>query len=125
MKTKKSAKAILVIEDNESLSKIIRLKLEEGGYNVFLCGNGEEGLKILKKRLPDLIWLDIYLPGMNGLEFLKKIRENEKTKNLKVAVVSVSGSNRKIEAAKKLSVVDYFVKSNYKIDELIDEIDKI
>lgn len=125
MKAKKSAQRILVIEDNESLSKIIRLKLEEAGYNVLLAGDGEDGLKILKKCLPDLIWLDIYLPVMNGLEFLKKIRQNERTKKLKVVIVSVSGSNKKIETAKKLSVVDYFIKSNYKINELVDEVNKI
>ncbi|MBI4992263.1 MAG: response regulator [Candidatus Harrisonbacteria bacterium] len=124
-KIKKSPKHILVIEDNESLSKIIRLKLEKIGYHVDLCESAEEGLEILKKCEPSLIWLDIYLPGMSGLQFLEKIRKNKKTKNIKVAVVSVSGSNKKIEFAQKFSILDYFVKSNYKIDELIEEISKI
>lgn len=118
-------KTILVVEDNDSLSKLIRMKLEESGYKAVVAANGEEALKIVKKAAPDLIWLDIYLPGMNGLEFLKKLRSEPKTKGIKVAVVSVSGSNKKIEVAEKLSIEGYFVKSNYKLDELIDQVNEI
>src|SRR3989344_5806293 len=81
--------------------------------------------KYLDKKLPDLVWLDLYLPGMDGFEFLEKIRGNPKTKDLKVVVVSVSGSGRKIELAEKYGVVDYFVKSNYRIDELVSLVTKI
>ena len=122
---KNNKKKILVIEDNGSLSKIIRLKLEGAGYKVLLALNGEEGLDALKKFKPDLVWLDIYLPGMNGLEFLKKVRQSQETGNQKVIIVSVSGNNKKIELAEKLSVTDYYVKSNYKIEELIEQVNGI
>ncbi len=119
------SKNILVVEDDKSLSRIIVLKLKNAGYNVFLAENAENAFGILEKNIPDLIWLDVYLPGMDGFEFLKHVRENQKTRNIKVVVVSVSGSNRKAEAAEKLGVSDYFVKSNYRIEELIDLVTKI
>jgi len=120
-----TSKTILVVEDNDSLSKLIKIKLEDNGYRVLAVTNAEDAFKILKKTAPDLIWLDVYLPGMNGLEFLKKLRSDAKTKHIKVAVVSVSGSNKKIEIAEKLSIEGYFVKSNYKLDELIEQVRKI
>jgi len=118
----KEMKIILLIEDDKSLNKIITMKLENAGYCVVSRETVEESLLYLDKELPDLVWLDLYLPGIDGFEFLEKIRGNPRTKDLKVAVVSVSGSSRKIELAKKYGVVDYFVKSNYKIDELVDKV---
>jgi len=124
-KNKNSSKTILLVEDDKSLNKIIRLKLENFGYNVLLAEDAEEALKILDAHLPDLIWLDIYLPGISGLELLKKIRQNRKTKDLKIAIVSVSGNNLKMEIAEKFSVKDFFIKSNYNLDELIKDIGNI
>ena len=121
----KEMKTILLVEDDKSLNKIITMKLENAGYCVVSRETAEESLLYLDKELPDLVWLDIYLPGMDGFEFLEKIRGNPKTKDLRVVVVSVSGSNRKIELAEKYGVVDYFVKSNYRIDELISSVTKI
>jgi CheY-like chemotaxis protein len=123
--SRNSGKTILVVEDNDSLSKLIQLKLEESGYQVLSAMNGEDALKMVKRSVPDLVWLDIYLPGMNGLELLKRLRGDAKTKDVKVAIVSVSGSNKKVEVAEGLSIEGFFVKSNYKLDELIEQVDKI
>ncbi len=119
------AKRILVVEDDKSLSRIIVMKLKSAGYDVLLAQNAEMAFEFLEKSIPDLIWLDIYLPGMDGFEFLSHLRANPKTNDIKVIIVSVSGSNKKVEMAEKLGVSDYFVKSNYRIEELIDLISKI
>ena len=92
----KEMKTILLIEDDKSLNKIITMKLENASYCVVSRETAEESLLYLDKKLPDLVWLDLYLPGMDGFEFLEKVRGNPKTKDLKVVVVSVSGSGRKI-----------------------------
>ena len=120
-----SQKTVLVVEDDKSLSRIIILKLKDAGYNVVSTGDAEGAFEVLQKLKPDLIWLDIYLPGMNGFEFLKRLRENPGTKNIKVVIVSVSGSNKKVELAEKFNVTDYFVKSNYRIDELVGLVTKV
>ncbi len=118
-------KTVLVVEDDKSLSRIINLKLKDAGYNVVSTGDAEKAFEVLEKMKPDLIWLDIYLPGMNGFEFLKHLRENPETKDVKVVIVSVSGSNKKVELAEKFNVTDYFVKSNYRIDELVGLVTKV
>ncbi|MDE2001162.1 MAG: response regulator [Patescibacteria group bacterium] len=114
-----SPKTILVIEDDKSLSRIILLKLKAAGYRVLFAENAEDAFGLLAEEIPDLIWLDVYLPGMNGFEFLEHLRKNPRTKDIRVAVVSVSGSNKKVELAEKFGVTDYFVKSNYRIEELV------
>lgn len=115
----KNQKSILVVEDDQSLSRIIDMRLNNCGFRVLLAGDAEKAIEILQDQKPDLIWLDIYLPGMNGFEFLEKIRNNPETKSAKVVIVSVSCSNKKLELAKKFDISDYFVKSNYGIDELV------
>ena len=119
---KKKKIKILLIEDEPSLNKIIKLKLEETGCLVDSVFTAEEGLEVLKNYPPDLIWLDVYLPGMSGLEFLKKIRKDPLTANQKVIIVSVSGSNKKIELAEELRAIDYLIKSNYTIDDLVSKV---
>ena len=119
------SKNILVVEDDKSLSRIIVMKLKSAGYDVLLAENAEKGFEFLEKSIPDMIWLDVYLPGMDGFEFLTNLRSNDATKDIKVVSVSVSGSNRKAELAEKLGVSDYFVKSNYRIEELIELVTKI
>ncbi len=115
-------KTILVVEDNPSLNKLIVLELKEAGCNVILAENAEKALEFLRMRKPDLIWLDIYLPSMDGFQFLKYLREDPETKDMKVVVVSVSGSNSKMDLAKEFNILNYFVKSNYRLDELVKEV---
>ncbi|MBU6141732.1 response regulator [Patescibacteria group bacterium] len=118
MKSKAST-TILVVEDDPSLNKLIVLELEEAGYSAVLARTAEDALELLKKCKPDLIWLDMYLPSMDGFQFLEHLRGDPKTKDIKVAVVSVSGSDSREKQAKKFNVVGYFVKSNYRLDELV------
>lgn len=112
-------KCILVVEDDQSLSRIIKMRLNDFGYDPIMADNAEKAIEVLKEKKPDLIWLDIYLPGMNGFDFLEIMHGNPETKDIKVAIVSVSSSNEKLELAAKFNITDYFIKSNYGIDELV------
>jgi CheY-like chemotaxis protein len=71
-------KKILVVDDEESIRYLYREELEEEGFQVEVAGNGEEALEKLPFFKPDLITLDIKMPGMNGIETLKRIRESER-----------------------------------------------
>src|SRR3972149_8270100 len=104
---------ILLVEDEVALQEAVKLKLEKGGLEVWPAGTGEEALTILAKKRPTLIWLDILLPSMNGLELLRKIRENPSLKDLPVIVVSVSAGPEKIKQAFSLNVIDYLIKSDF------------
>lgn len=117
-------KTILVIEDEKSLNEAIKLKLEKLGFNVIAVPLAEEALEIMKKKDVDLIWLDLRLPKMNGFDFLKIIKNDEKFKDKKVVIVSVSGGLETKEEAEKLGASDYLVKSEYKLDEIISRVEK-
>ena len=112
-------KTILVIEDEEALQDAIQLKLSKTGTKVVSAMTAESGLKQLEDLTPDLIWLDLLLPGMGGFQFLEHIRKEERWKNIPVMVCSVSASPEKIHQAFQLNVVDYIVKSQYRLEDII------
>jgi DNA-binding response OmpR family regulator len=118
-------KMILIVEDEEGLREALKLKLEQADYEVLAASTGEEALEILKSRRPDMVSLDILLPGINGLEVLQKIRDDSKLHNLPVIILSVSGSQEKIQQAFSMNVVDYLIKSEHKIDGIITKFKKI
>ena len=118
-------KKILVIEDDDHLVKAIKHKLEMLGYDVIVAKDGEEGVKALRQK-PDLIWLDLYLPHMDGVEFLEKIKKSEKYKDIPIIIVTVSRG--KSEVAKSITgtnVLGYFVKSDVTLEKIVESINKI
>jgi CheY-like chemotaxis protein len=115
-------KTVMVIEDEPALNEAITLKLRKEGIIVIPLGSAEEALVMLEQTKPDLIWLDVLLPGMNGLSFLQKVRSSSEWHDLRVVVVSVSAGDEKIKQAFGLNVLDYIVKSQYPIDEIIRKI---
>jgi len=115
-------KMILVVEDEPALLEAVKLKLIKAGIEVLTAITGEEALAVLGQKKPNLVWMDVLLPTMNGLEVLRKIRENPETKDLSVVIVSVSASPEKIKQAFSLNVLDYIVKSEFTIDSIIKKI---
>lgn len=115
-------RTILVIEDEEALQDAIKRKLTARGYNVISAMTAETGLKFLDEITPDLIWLDLLLPGMGGFQFLQHIRKEEKWKKLPVLVCSVSASPEKIQQAFQLNVIDYIVKSQYRLEDIVKKV---
>lgn len=112
---------ILVVEDEPALQEAIRLKLQKNGLRVLAAGSGEEALEILASARPALVWLDVLLPGKNGLEVLRTMREDMKL-DTPAVMVSVSGSAEKIQQAFNLNVLDYIIKSEYRIDDIVDRV---
>jgi len=84
------AKKILIVDDEESIREVVSAVLEPEGYEITLAIDGADCLKKLTKIKPDLILLDMMMPGMSGRETCEKIRANPKTKNLKVAFLTVA-----------------------------------
>src|SRR5260370_39978774 len=79
---------VLRVEDDPSVLEMYRLKLELDGYHVNTALDGEEGLKKAGDLAPDIIFLDIRLPKMDGLEVLRKLRAQEKTRDIPVIILS-------------------------------------
>jgi len=116
-------KKILFIEDDPVLQKTLGQKLKAEGFEVFSAFNGNDGLKLAQKEQPDLILLDLILPQKGGIEFLKELRENEKTKDILVVVLTnVSRETEKIQQILELGIKGYLVKSEYSLEEIVEKI---
>jgi len=89
--TKKQT-SILVVDDEEILLRTVKSILESAGYHVLTAKTGEEGLEMAQEKMPDLILLDIILPGIKGREVCLKIKENEKTKSIPVIFLTSKNS---------------------------------
>jgi two-component system, OmpR family, response regulator VicR len=115
----KTMKKILLIEDDEAISRVYSDSLTDAGYEVSLAYDGEEGLEKAKKLQPDLILLDLLLPKMDGIEVLKEMKKEESLKNVPVIVLTNLVNNDKISEAVALGSKIYMVKSNYSVDDIL------
>ncbi len=117
-------KTILVVEDEEALQEAIQTKFKsKPQFKILSAYSGEAGLGLLAQETPDLIWLDLLLPGMGGFQFLQNLRSTPQWKNVPVMIVSVSGSPEKIQRAFELNVIDYVVKSQYRLEDIISKVE--
>jgi DNA-binding response OmpR family regulator len=115
---------ILVVEDYENLQLIYKTALTAAGYTVDVASDGLDALKIADEREPDLILLDLLLPHMGGLEFL---REFDLTKHTKTGVIVFSNlySPNLLEEAKGLGVTHYLTKSDFTPEEMVAMVGKV
>jgi len=110
---------VLLVEDDLFLSKILSSKFKKEGFLVELAMDGEEGLKKVKSFAPDIILLDLIMPKKNGFEVLEEIKLNDKTKNIPVIILSNLGQNSDVSKGKELGAVDYLVKANFSLKEVV------
>jgi CheY-like chemotaxis protein len=111
---------ILLVEDDTFLIDILVQKFQSDGFKVIHAGDGETALEKAHANGPDLIFLDIILPGMNGFEVLKQLKDDEKIKDIPVAFLSNLGQKEDIEKGKRLGAVDFIVKANHSLEEIVD-----
>ncbi len=116
----------MVIEDEVMLLQAIAKKLETAGIESVLCTSGKQAIDYLHSlpRLPDLIWLDFYLRDMDGGEFMTEFKKNDSWAKVPVLVVSNSASVEKVKLMRELGVVDYLVKSDHGLAEVLEIVKK-
>ena len=115
-------KKILIVEDDSFVLDIYQTKLSQEGYTVIEAKNGVEGMKILEKEKPDLILLDIVMPYMDGIEVLKKIKENKELNKIPVILLTNLSQKEKINVGLGLGASDYLIKSHFTPSEVMDKI---
>ncbi len=114
---------ILIIEDDKFLRDLLIKKLNDVGYIVVYAVDGEEGLKKSREEKPDLILLDLILPGLNGFEVLKQIKADpSEIKNIPVIILSNLGQSDDIEKGKGLGAEDFLIKAHYTLSEIIEKV---
>lgn len=104
------AEKILIIDDEEHIVELIRYNLEGAGYTTFEAYNGIDGLALAKKEVPDLVLLDLMLPGMDGLEVCKAMRSDEKLKNLPIIMLTAKSEEIDKILGLELGADDYITK---------------
>lgn len=113
---------ILVVEDDIFVQQTIRRALELHELPVEVVADGEEGIKKAQLIEPKVILLNVMLSKMNGLEVLKEIKSNEKTKNIPVIVLINFTEEELIKRAKSLGAVDCIIKSEFSPDAIVDKV---
>lgn len=118
-------KKILFIEDEPALQNALSETLKREGYEIVSALDGEIGLQMVTRDKPDLILLDLILPKTDGFEVLKKLKENPETAHIPVIILSNLEGSRDVERALALGATTYLVKTNYKLEEVVEKIRRV
>lgn len=119
------AAKILIVEDDKFLRELMTRKLNNEGFDLQEAIDGEEGLKKLETFKPDIILLDLILPGLDGFETLERIKDNPQTSEIPVLILSNLGQRDEIEKGLKLGAVDFMVKAHFTPEEIVGKIKSI
>ncbi len=113
----------LVIDDEDALRKLYIMRFEQEGFKTLWANNGNDGLRLAEEEKPDVIILDIIMPGLHGYEVMQKIRGNSDLDKTVVIITSAKSYKADIEAAKKLGADDYCIKP-MDFDDLLEVVNK-
>lgn len=120
-----TGKKVMWVEDDKFLNDLIAQKLSLCGCKLFHAEDGESAIPIAAKEKPDVIMLDLLLPGMNGFEILQAIKANPDSKDIPILVLSNFSQQGDLDRCKKLGAVNFLVKASVTLDEIVGEIRKI
>jgi DNA-binding response OmpR family regulator len=118
-------KKILIIEDESALQKSLGDTFREGGFEVLNALDGEIGERLAKSEKPDLIILDLTLPKKDGFEVFQALKDDEKTKNIPVVILTNLERIEHVEKVLEMGAKTYLVKSNYTLKEILEKIKSI
>jgi len=114
-----ATRKILIVDDEPDFLEVMRIRLEANDYEVMTTSNGEDALTHVKNDKPDVVLLDILMPGIDGLEVLKKIRKMDES--LPVYIITAFSTEERFKVADKFGASGFIVKTN----DLAKEIENI
>lgn len=118
-------KKVLIIDDSPFMTQMFSLRLHEEGFDCLIAGGGEDGLKIAVNEHPDIVLLDIAMPGMTGWEVLKNLKHDPKTKDIPVLILTNSKGNKEDhERALNLGASEFLMKIELKVDDIMGIVKK-
>lgn len=116
---------VLIIEDDLFLLKAYGIKCKKEGWEAILLSEGAQAIDYLNKPPPDVVLLDIMLPGTSGFQILEDLRKNDQWKSVPVFVLTNLSEKKDRERARELGATEYIVKSDSKIDDIIEKVRKV
>ncbi len=114
----RARQTVLVVEDEEDISELIRFNLEQEGFDVTTVADGERALQIVQRDPPALVILDLMLPGMPGVEVCKRLRSNQATSRLPIVIVTAKSSEADRVVGLEMGADDYVIKP-FSVRELV------
>ena len=115
---------VLIVEDEDALSDVVKEELRGHGYDAKVAPDGEEALRLAKSFKPSLILLDFILPKKGGLDVLAELKAEAELKAIPVIVLSNLAEDESIKKAFSIGAIDYFVKSQHSIYEVVEKVQK-
>ena len=113
---------ILLIEDDKFLRELIIQKLGREGYEVAEAPEGEAGLVKMKEEKPDLVLLDLILPGIDGFEVLSRVKKDPELSSIPVIILSNLGQRDDVQKGIDLGAADYLIKAHFTPGEIVEKI---
>jgi len=117
-------KKILVIDDEEDMQKLLKMRLQQENFNVIVAGDGDIGAKTAEQELPDIILMDIMMPKMDGFSCLKEIRSLPKTKDIPVLMLS-GKEEEKVRDLFAFQKISGYIEKPFELDDLVVKIKEV
>lgn len=116
------AKNILIVEDEPSLADALEKAFRHCGFSVCVAKNGEDGLECMRTTRPDVVLLDVFMPVMNGIEMLERLRKEEKWKDVPVVMLSNANEPEKVTRCLEYGAFDFLVKSDWDMKDIVAKV---
>jgi DNA-binding response OmpR family regulator len=113
------SKKVLIVEDDALLSKVLSESFLKEKFQVAVVDNGLNVAEMVGSFSPDIILLDLIIPGIDGFGVLKELKENKKSENIPVAIISNLGDAGDVKSTKALGADEYFIKSNTEMEKIV------
>jgi CheY-like chemotaxis protein len=125
MRRSNGMKKILIVDDQKEVRELVEITLRSGKYKILQAKNAQEAVKTVKEEKPDLVIMDIMMPGeMDGLEATRLLKENPQTKECKIIMLTAKGQTTDLDEGIKAGVDGYFIKPFSPLD-LISKVEEV
>lgn len=101
---------VLIVDDSPTDTHVLKLMLIKEGYDIATAKNGEEGIRVAKTQKPDLILMDVVMPGMNGFQATRELSHDEETKNIPIIIITTKDQQTDRVWATRQGAKDYLIK---------------
>jgi DNA-binding response OmpR family regulator len=116
---------LLLVEDEPGIAVLTKMMLEKNGYDVKVAKNNKECFKMIKKGRPDLIIMDVMMPDGSGWDTCRKIKENDKTKDIPILMYTVRSSEESVEKSLKHALADAHINKPSSMEVLLDTVERL
>ena len=119
-----SERKVAIVDDEPEMIALLKIELEAEGHNVLTAAEGQKGLDLVRREIPDIVLLDIMMPGMDGYEVLEKLKKDEKTKKIPVFMLTAKGLPQERDKGLALGADDYIAKP-FDAAQLLAKMDRL